>query len=76
MYDKLNKCEFWLPEVKFLGHVVSKEGVTVDPTEVEAVLNWQQPRNIFEVRSFLRLARYYRHFVRDFFRIASPMTRL
>ena len=62
--------------MKFLGHVISEAGVTVDPDKIEAVLNWQRPRNVFEIRSFLDLAGYYRRFVEDFSRLAAPMTRL
>ncbi|XP_058217513.1 uncharacterized protein LOC131328604 [Rhododendron vialii] len=56
LYAKLSKCEFWLSEVKFLGHVVSKGGVSVDPGKIESVMNWQRPKNVFEIRSFLGLA--------------------
>ncbi|XP_028805311.1 uncharacterized protein LOC114760211 [Neltuma alba] len=63
LYAKLSKCEFWLKEVKFLGHVVSAEGVAVDPTKVDAVLKWEQPKSVTEVRSFLGLAGYYRRVV-------------
>ena len=66
LFGKLSKCDFWLSEVKFLGHVISKAGVTVDPEKIEAVMNWQRPRNVFEIRSFLGLAGYYRRFVKDF----------
>lgn len=59
LYAKLKKCEFWLPEVKFLGHVVTKEGITVDPHKIEAILNWLMPTNVSEVHSFLGLAGYY-----------------
>jgi len=62
--------------VKFLGHVVSETGVTVDPEKIEAVMNWRRPKNVFEIRSFLGLAGYYRRFVEDFSRLAAPMTRL
>ncbi|MCI22044.1 RNA-directed DNA polymerase (Reverse transcriptase), partial [Trifolium medium] len=71
-----NKCEFWLEEVKFLGHVISQGGVSVDQSKVEAVLNWEQPRSITEVRSFLGLAGYYRKFIKSFAQIALPLTRL
>ena len=73
---KLNKCEFWLKEVSFLGHIVLAEGIRVDPTKIEAVVNWKPPRNVTEVRSFLGLAGYYRRFVRGFSVIASLLTKL
>ncbi|KAG8472896.1 hypothetical protein CXB51_034783 [Gossypium anomalum] len=76
LYAKFSKCEFWLREVSFLGHVVSASGIRVDPSKITAILNWKPPRNITEVRSFLGLAGYYRHFVKGFSTIATPMTRL
>jgi len=59
-YAKFSKCEFWLEKVAFLGHVLTTEGVAVDPTKIEAVIEWQQPKNVTDIRSFLGLARYYR----------------
>ena len=76
LYVKLSKCDFWLKEVSFLGHIVSLEGIRVDPTKIEAIVNWKPPRNVTEVRSFLGLAGYYRRFVRGFSVIASPLTKL
>nr|CAH67938.1 H0211F06-OSIGBa0153M17.10 [Oryza sativa] len=60
LYAKFSKCEFWLSEVKFLGHVISSGGVAVDPSNVESVLSWKQPKTVSEIRSFLGLAGYYR----------------
>ncbi|KAL8105009.1 hypothetical protein AgCh_028971 [Apium graveolens] len=76
LYAKFSKCEFWLKEVQFLGHVISKEGILVDPAKIEAISNWEQPTTPTEVRSFIGLAGYYRSFVKDFAKIAGPLTRL
>ena len=67
LYAKLSKCDFWLKEISFLGHIVSAEGIKVDPTKVKAVVNSKPPRNVTEVRIFLGLAGYYRRFVLFFF---------
>ncbi|KAL0556760.1 hypothetical protein IC582_005276 [Cucumis melo] len=76
LYAKFSKCEFWLKQVSFLGHVVSKAGVSVDPAKIEAVTNWPQPLTVTEVRSFLVLAGYYQRFVENFPHIATPLTQL
>ena len=76
LYAKFKKCEFWLEQVVFLGHMVSKDGVAVDPAKVEANLKWPQSKNVIEIRSFLGLARYYRIFVGGFTKIANPMMAL
>ena len=73
---KFNKCEFWLTEVRFLGHVVLALGVSVDPKKVEAMMSWERPKSVFKIHSFLGLAGYYRRFIEDFSRIAAPMTKL
>ena len=76
LYAKFSKCEFWLTEVKFFGHVVSDLGVLVDPKKIEVVMSWERPKSVFKIRSFLGLAGYYRQFIEDFSRLATPMTRL
>jgi hypothetical protein len=76
LYAKFSKCEFWLKKVPFLGDVLSSEGILVDLTKVQDVLDWKAPTIVHEVRSFLRLAGYYHRFIPDFSKIAKPMTRL
>ena len=59
LFAKLIKCDFWFKEVSFLGHIVSTEGIRVDPAKIEAIVSWKPPQNVIEVRSFLGLAEYY-----------------
>ncbi len=76
LYVKLKKCEFWLESDAFLGHVISKDGILVDPKKVEAIVNWERPKDVREIRSFLGLAGYYRRFIEGFSKLSLPMTRL
>ncbi|MCI37342.1 retrotransposon protein, partial [Trifolium medium] len=71
LYAKLSKCEFWMREISFLGHVISSEGIAVDPTKVEDVLQWSTPESVTEIRSFLGLAGYYRRFIEGFSKLAD-----
>ncbi|KAD7477271.1 hypothetical protein E3N88_00407 [Mikania micrantha] len=76
LYAKFSKCEFWLREVQFLGHVVNSERIHVDPAKIEAIKNWGTPKTPTEIRSFLGLAGYYRRFISNFSKIAFPLTKL
>ncbi|GAU45188.1 hypothetical protein TSUD_178810 [Trifolium subterraneum] len=76
LYAKLSKCEFWLEEVSFLGHVISSGGIAVDPAKVDAVMKWGTPESVLEIRSFLGLAGYYRRFIEGFSKMALPLTLL
>ena len=76
MYAKLKKCEFWLDKVSFLGHVVTKDDISIGPRKVEVVSNWRRPNIVTEIRSFLGLTSYYRRFIEGFSKIALSLTRL
>lgn len=73
---KLPKCAFFQQEVRYLGHVISAQGVATDPSKIEVVANWQPPTTVSELRSFLGFASYYRRFVEGFARLAAPLHRL
>ena len=75
-YAKFSKCEFWLSKVNFLGHVISAEGIEVDPDRVRSIQEWCPPKNVKQLRSFLGVAGYCRKFVENFSKIAKPMTEL
>ena len=76
LYAKFSKCEFWIREVHFLGHIVNKEGIRVDPAKIEAIKKWEAPKTPTEIRQFLGLAGYYRRFIANFSKIAQPLTTL
>ncbi|GJT38933.1 putative reverse transcriptase domain-containing protein [Tanacetum coccineum] len=74
LYAKFSKCEFWLREVQFLGHMINGNGIHIDPSKIEAIKNWKAPRTPTKVRSFLGLAGYYRRFIENFSKIAKSLT--
>jgi hypothetical protein len=76
LYAKFSKCAFWLKEVPFLGHVISAEGIAVDPSKIQEVLDWKSPKSVTQICSFLRLAGYYCRFIPNFSKITKPMAQL
>nr|GEV79866.1 putative reverse transcriptase domain-containing protein [Tanacetum cinerariifolium] len=76
LYAKFSKCEFWFPKVQFLGHVIDKQDIHVDPAKIESVKDWASPKSQTEIRQFLGLAGYYRRFIEGFSKITKPMTKL
>ncbi|GKB67622.1 putative reverse transcriptase domain-containing protein [Tanacetum coccineum] len=76
LYAKFSKCEFWIPKVQFLGHVIDSKGIHVDPAKIESIKDWASPKSPTEIHQFLGLAGYYRRFIEGFSKIAKPMTKL
>ncbi|GJX57007.1 putative reverse transcriptase domain-containing protein, partial [Tanacetum coccineum] len=76
LYAKFSMCEFWLPKVQFIGHMIDSEGIHVDPAKIESIKDWASPKTLTEIRQFLGLAGYYRRFIKGFLKIAKPMTKL
>ncbi|GKA64104.1 putative reverse transcriptase domain-containing protein [Tanacetum coccineum] len=76
LYAKFSKCEFWIPKVQFLGHVIDSQGIHMDPAKIKSIKDWASPKTITEIHQFLGLAGYYRRFIEGFSKIAKPMTKL
>ncbi|GJR06601.1 putative reverse transcriptase domain-containing protein [Tanacetum coccineum] len=76
LYAKFSKCEFWIPEVQFLIHVIDRRGIHVDPAKIESIKDWASPKTPTEIRQFLSLDGYYRRFIEGFLKIAKSMTKL
>jgi hypothetical protein len=76
LYVKLSKCEFWLNQVAFLGHIISKVRISVDPSKIHDVLSWNAPMSVGDIQSFFGLVEYYRRFIEVFSNISKPMTEL
>nr|GFB87531.1 putative reverse transcriptase domain-containing protein [Tanacetum cinerariifolium] len=76
LYAKFSMCEFWIPKVQFLGHVIDSKGIHMDPAKIESIKDWVSPKTLTEIRQFLGLANYCRRFIEGFSKIAKSMTKL
>jgi hypothetical protein len=76
LYAKLSKCEFWISEVLFLGHIINREGLVVDPKKVTTILDWKAPKDVRGIKSFIGMAGYYRRFIEGLSKITMSMTAL
>ena len=76
LYAKLSKCDFYKDKIHYLGHIISEEGISVDPENIEAIMNWPTLRNVIDVRYFMGLAGYYRRFIEGFSNVSHSITSL
>ena len=76
MYAKFSKCDFYKEEIQYLGHIITREGIVVDPEKIRTIIEWRVPKDVADIRSFMGLAGYYRRFVEGFSRVAYPITSL
>jgi hypothetical protein len=76
LYAKFSKCKFFQKQVHYLGHVISKERVAVDPDKIRSIMEWPTPKDVHNIRSFMGLARYYRRLIKWFSKIGCPITTL
>ena len=76
LYAKLSKCDFYRDRIQCLGHIISEEGIYVDPNKIEAIMNWPTQRNVIDVRSYMGLGGYYGRFIEGFSKVAHAITSL
>ena len=76
LFAKFSKCDFFKDKIQYLGHVVTKEGISVDPEKIKAIEDWLVPKDVTNVRSFMGITGYYRRFIEGFSKIANPITSL
>nr|GFD09150.1 putative reverse transcriptase domain-containing protein [Tanacetum cinerariifolium] len=76
LYAKFSKCEFWISKVQFLGHIIDRRGIHVDPAKIESIKDWASPKTPTEIRQILGLAGYYRRFIKRFLKITKSMMKL
>jgi hypothetical protein len=76
LYAKLRKCSFYQEQIHYMGHIILKDGIVVDPEKIESITEWSTPKKVMEVRYFMGLDGYYKRFIVGFSRIAHPITSL
>ena len=76
LHAKFNKCEFYKDKIQYLGHVISEEGISVDPDKINSIMDWYVPKEVTDVRSFMEITGYYIKFIKGFLKIANPITSL